>query len=114
MIIHARTLDETPMPVGAVKVWDWENPDPTDDEAEPTRGFLGVKRTIDTQYGEIEIHIGGTQYSDGRVQREIRVDRSGDSSMSIVKAREVAAALLEVTDAVEAADNVDGRTWGLR
>jgi len=57
----------------------------------------------------IQVWVAGTQYADGRIKREIVVERlHPDGPITIEQAQQLAAALLEVTRAAEAADEIDG------
>jgi hypothetical protein len=61
---------DIPLPVGAVRVYDWGPPEVTG-YPEAARYFVGTSHRVDIDRGEhIEIAVDGTQWSgDGRVER---------------------------------------------
>ncbi|WP_099024823.1 hypothetical protein [Mycolicibacterium palauense] len=82
-----------PPPADAVTAGAWED----DDRGGWMRMFEGALRPV----GEcIVVAVHGTQWSDGRVEREIVVE-ARDESLSPSVARSVAEALLQAADQVE-------------
>lgn len=115
--ITHRTNDpypDVPIPAGADEVYNWA------DVGTPHayRCFTASRRVIDFDLGEnfsrpwtadIEVRVEGVQYPDGRVRREVVVDQlHADAPITVGQARQLAAALLDVTDAAVAADEMDG------
>lgn len=73
-IIPTPTVREVPLPAGAVHVYSWELPEDSGLPV-PLRGFDGTTRTVElaNRDHDVEVRVEGTQWADGRVQREIRV-----------------------------------------
>lgn len=106
-------LANVPLPAGAVRIvgGGWEHLDIT---GLPVRYFDGTPRGVelDERHDDIEVLIAGTQYADGRVQREIMLytlDTADGQSLTdligpltLAQARQLAAAL------TAAADEADG------
>lgn len=73
-IIPTPTVREVHLPAGAVRVLDWEPPEVSGFPV-PLRYFDGSTRTVElaNRDHDVEVTIEGTQWVDGRVEREIRV-----------------------------------------
>ena len=94
---------DVPDPAGAVKLGTWE--------AEMGgRYFDGSSRVVnrDDRRTDITVEIIGIQYADGHVvEREIRVDVSGDEPLTLAQARQLAEALNAATDEAEKMSGYD-------
>lgn len=95
-------LANVPVPAGAMMVDDWMGP-AADGSDDGVRYFTGTPRIVefDNKAGGIEVTIAGTQYRDGRVDREIVIDRDFDSALTIDQARQLADAFATAADEVE-------------
>jgi hypothetical protein len=94
------------LPAGAVRVREWEWPNRTGHE-KPLRYFDGTMRTVERLCGsDIEVQIEGTQFSDGNIERLVRVTfpgfHGGDDVLTADQARNLSAALAAAADELDA------------
>jgi hypothetical protein len=93
---------DVPMPVGAVRVSEWEWPNRTGHE-KPSRYFVGTVRPVERLCGsDIEVRIEGTQFADGSIERLVRVVAvGGDDVRTIDQARNLSIALAAAAEEAE-------------
>jgi hypothetical protein len=107
--ITTKSLANVPHPAGAVRVYEWENPDQPIGAAvnrihdQTSRYFVSATQVVGrSDADDITVEIDGTQYADGRVERHIVVSQlHADWPLTPGLARELIAVLTAVADEVD-------------
>jgi hypothetical protein len=110
MTVSTNPSTNISLPAGAALVDDWtDTRTPT-----PFRYFEGSRRTVERPHHDtdIDIYVSGTQHHDGSISRDIVVhELHHDHPITLMQARQLAAALTAAADEAEQMAGYDQTTF---